>query len=177
MRLRPGVVVLVVVALAGQGLAAVARPAAPSNRAVSVERATDIAAHYVHEHPARFGVSPSDVSSLLVTDAYRSDHNGLTHVYLRQVVSGIEVLGANMTVAVDRDGGIFHVGSRFLPNVQTRASGQRILNAAAALGAAMTALDVSRADATVSTSPQLVYQPTDGGALRLAWNVEIAQTS
>jgi Fungalysin metallopeptidase (M36)/Fungalysin/Thermolysin Propeptide Motif len=176
MRLRSAIVLLVVLAVAAQGLAAGARPSAGPAKPLTVQRATDIAVDHVHEHPAKFGVTAADVSSLLVTDAYRSDHNGLTHVYLSQVLDRLEVLGARMTISVTKDGEILHVGSRFLRDLKGHASGFARLNSSQALTVAFNNLGIARSDATVPASPHLVYQPIGSGALRLAWNLDVTET-
>jgi hypothetical protein len=173
---RACVVLLVVVALAAQGLSVGATPAPRRTGTSSVRRGSDIAVRYVHAHPGRFGVTKADVSSILVTDAYRSDHNGLTHVYLRQALKGIEVLGANMSVAVTRDGEILHVGSRFMKDLEAAASGRAVLSGSDALLSALVRLGIARSDAVLSSPPKLVYQPK-GDALRLAWNFEIAHAT
>jgi len=50
----------------------------------------------------------------LVTSSYASS-NGITHVYLKQLLKGIEVTNANMNINVAKDGAILSYGSTFLP--------------------------------------------------------------
>ena len=45
-------------------------------------------------------------AGLRVTDAYRSSHTGVHHVYLQQTHRSMEVVGATMTVNVGPDGSI-----------------------------------------------------------------------
>src|SRR5688572_20491055 len=59
---------------------------------------------------AHLGVDPESVR---VTDEYTSDHNGVTHVYLRQIADGVDVAGADATVNV-QDGIVVYSGSRFI---------------------------------------------------------------
>ncbi|KAJ1969850.1 hypothetical protein IWQ62_000348 [Dispira parvispora] len=50
---------------------------------------------------------------LLVKDVYRSHHNGVTHVYLRQLHKGVEVINADMNVNLDAACSVMSVGSSF----------------------------------------------------------------
>jgi extracellular elastinolytic metalloproteinase len=50
----------------------------------------------------------------VVKNAYTS-HNGVTHVYLKQLLKGIEVTNADMNINVDKSGAILSYGSTFLP--------------------------------------------------------------
>ncbi len=78
-------------------------------------------------------MTEADVSDLIVTDAYTDAHNGVTHVYLRQSLGGLEVLGANMTVNVGRDGRVVYAPSAFVRNLAQAASGQVGLGVVAAV--------------------------------------------
>src|SRR5436190_9868533 len=51
----------------------------------------DIARNYLNAHAADFGLSPDDLSDSVVTSQYADDDTGITHVYLRQRVNGLEV--------------------------------------------------------------------------------------
>ncbi|KAJ3098259.1 Fungalysin/Thermolysin Extracellular metalloproteinase 5 [Phlyctochytrium bullatum] len=53
-------------------------------------------------------------ASLVVTDAHRSDHTGITHVYLVQTMGGIEVANAVATVNVGPQGDIVSFSSTLL---------------------------------------------------------------
>ncbi|KAJ2739842.1 hypothetical protein GGI20_006042, partial [Coemansia sp. BCRC 34301] len=44
---------------------------------------------------------------------YRSEHNGVTHVYFRQVVNGLEVVNGNANVNIDRHGRVISSGNSF----------------------------------------------------------------
>ena len=48
---------------------------------------------------------------MAVTDRYSDAHNGVTHVYLRQRYSGIEVFDANVNISVARDGSIIYLAA------------------------------------------------------------------
>ena len=103
-----------------------------------------------------------------VTDVYTSDHNGVTHVYLRQVVKGEEVIGAEATVNI-QDGAVIFSGTRFIDPKD--ASGDQVLDARSALAAALSSLkgDVK----AVTRRPTLGYRVLPDRTARLAYDMEI----
>ena len=195
---------LMALALLSQALVAGAAPARPApkaaraTQAVTVDAAVGVAIDHVLEHHAKLGLRPSDVSELAISDAYRSDHNGITHVYLEQRIGGLQVRGSAMTVNVTSEGDVLHLGSRFLTGIKGAASGSVALDAEQALQAASRQLGLGPlavvrtlegpagaeratvlSDAGIALSPipaRLVYQPV-GGDLRLAWNLAIEEVS
>ena len=112
------------------------------------------------------GVSPKTVR---VTDLYTSDHNKVTHVYLRQVKEGADVEGADATVNIQR-GKVIFSGQRFVK--PAKVTGERRIDAPTALAAA--SATVHSPDASVTDSPTLVYRALDDGTARLAYDVRIA---
>ncbi|RKP33867.1 Fungalysin metallopeptidase-domain-containing protein [Dimargaris cristalligena] len=54
-------------------------------------------------------------NGFIVKDSYRSEHNGVTHVYLRQLYNGAEVVNADMNLNLDADCNLISVGSSFQP--------------------------------------------------------------
>ncbi|KAI8867101.1 hypothetical protein GQ42DRAFT_138996 [Ramicandelaber brevisporus] len=54
-----------------------------------------------------------------VTSAYESQPSGVTHVYLRQLVNGLEIANADMNINVAKDGSILSSGSSFVDNAET----------------------------------------------------------
>ncbi|KAJ2801064.1 hypothetical protein H4R21_002931 [Coemansia helicoidea] len=69
--------------------------------------AVDAAAAYLSKH---HGVP---AGGLKVMSAYRSEHTGVTHVYFRQVVDGLEVVNANANVNIDKNGRVIASGNSF----------------------------------------------------------------
>ena len=182
-----GVIVAAAVAPAG---------AAPAN--LNQRQAVDAALRHVRAQAQTYGLSAGDLADVVVTDAYTSDHNGVTHVYLAQQHRGLDVAGSSMTVNV-ADGGVVHLGNRFVTGLAQKASGSVALSAADAVRAAAGALDLGAvrglrvlrsstgpARATLLTDggiatraipAKLVYQVTDSGRVRLAWALEIEEPS
>jgi uncharacterized membrane protein YkoI len=114
----------------------------------------------------------ADVDHVLVTDEYTSDHNGVTHVYLRQTSDGLAVHGAEATVNV-KDGVAFFSGSRFLHDVDAKTTGEKQLSPTEALAAAAKAVRAQPGAARVS--PTLIFQKVGDNAARLAYTLEIAE--
>lgn len=155
-----------------------------------------IAIDYVRANAAGWGLTPEDVAEIRVTDEYESDHNRVTHVYLRQQRGGIDVAQANMSVNIDRKGNVVFVGNRFVnlpPPTGTAAltAPEAASSAAQELGLETTKdirvlesprgvqrrTEVSNGGVSTRAIPaRLVYQMVDGD-LRLAWNVSIEETS
>ncbi|KAJ2163754.1 hypothetical protein GGF45_006276, partial [Coemansia sp. RSA 551] len=79
-----------------------------------VDAEVAVAAAYLAEH---HGVSES---GLKVKSAYRSEHTGVTHVYFKQVVNGLEVANGNANVNIDRHGRVISSGNSF---AQAKADG------------------------------------------------------
>ncbi|CAO3671660.1 unnamed protein product [Rhizopus stolonifer] len=61
-------------------------------------------------------------SDFIVSSAYKSDLNGVTHLYLRQKVNGLEVLNGNMNINVDRWGQVISFGNSFSKKTTTVSS-------------------------------------------------------
>jgi hypothetical protein len=136
-------------------------PAAAESRAKSGEKRTDPVAIAVKH----LGV---DRKSVKVNDVYTSDHNHVTHVYLRQLVNGVETVGAEATVNI-QNGVVVFSGSHFID--QGKATGRQSLSGGSALDIAMDALHAN--GARVTTSPTLVYRVLRNRTARLAYEMEI----
>jgi Fungalysin metallopeptidase (M36)/Fungalysin/Thermolysin Propeptide Motif/Peptidase propeptide and YPEB domain len=152
------VVLLVILALAMAPVAAKKKPKKKGQPPPPPRDAVEIAIEHL-------GV---DRGSVRVTDTYTSDHNQVTHVYLRQVADGLDVAGADATVNV-QNGVVVFSGSRFIdPNAT---SGEQTLTARDALDAATAA--VRGAEAEVVRAPVLLYRALSNGTARLAYDVQI----
>ena len=162
---------------------------------VSVDDAIDIAVDHVQDDPEALGVTEEDVAELVVSSAYRSQHNRVVHVNLRQFHEGDPVGNSHVTVNVAGDGSVLFVGHN-LESV-SEDDGDVALDALAAVRAAAEALGLdpnglrilSRrggvfGDAVVSRGgishepipAALVWEPTEDG-LRMAWDLIIDDVS
>lgn len=174
--------------------ASVAAPRPLGNAAVAIARA------HVASHATSLGLTGGDVGAdgFRVSSVVPTQHNGLTHVYLQQVVDGIDVSNAMLNVAVTAQGDVLQVASNAVRRAATRTdtatpaisdvAAARL--AARAVGLAPTSsfasddaargADRARELGTggISGDPipvQLVYVPTDDGGLDLAWELVINQ--
>ncbi|MES2779083.1 MAG: hypothetical protein V4651_04205, partial [Bacteroidota bacterium] len=148
----------------------------------------------------QFQLTQTDISDFVITDQYTDQHNGVTHIYLRQVVNGIEVFNANSSMHLAKDGNLISIQNAFVanavsktnsttPSVGVSAAMQSAGNEVSMnLQTAMSKSDVLMQsnqvvimDALVSPEPikvKLHYLNTPGG-LKLSYNVEVynAQTN
>jgi hypothetical protein len=145
---------------------------------------------------SEYGLVDADFSDLRVTDVYQTADTGVTHIYLRQQLNGIDILTAHANANILPDGEILLAHVRFARNVDRRNySGMPRLGAieSVAAVAAQLNLGVERAflvldqsdqvdlamtlsDGGISEDPipvRLVYVETERDGLRLAWEMMI----
>ncbi|KAF9948980.1 Fungalysin/Thermolysin Extracellular metalloproteinase 5, partial [Modicella reniformis] len=61
-------------------------------------------------------------SEYIVKNAYTSKHNGVTHVYLRQRIDGLEVINGDINVNVDKHGNVISYGDSFYKGDRKKSS-------------------------------------------------------
>ncbi|GAA4382319.1 M36 family metallopeptidase [Hymenobacter koreensis] len=144
---------------------------------------------------AKFGLTEADLANPAVTSQYTDSHNGVTHVYLRQRVLGIEVYGAVADVHLDRNGRVTLAHSSFVGQAaQAARTVAPTLTPEQAVSAAARALNMPPPmglqrqgegsitaglrfnDAGISLEPirvKLMYLPRPDGTLALVWDVEL----
>jgi extracellular elastinolytic metalloproteinase len=142
---------------------------ASRSQPVAVADAVGAALRSVAAQAAVLGLGDADIAAVRVTDAYRSSHTGVTHVYLLQGHDGRDVAGATMTVNVGPDGEPVHAASRFLRDLAAVASGV----ARVAPGEAVRAAAAELGGVAGDTRPTLRYQALKDGTARLVWNVDV----
>ena len=136
----------------------------------------DIAVQYVTANSKALGLTAADVKDMRVSSKVVDADTGVTHVYLQQTHKGIGVYAGMMTVNIARDGWVIGTGNRFVSDLAGAAEGQARKTASQAAGAAAAHVDVDQGEAAPATT-QLVWHPLADGSARLAWNVEINETS
>jgi extracellular elastinolytic metalloproteinase len=159
-----------------------------------------LALRYLREHASRYGLTAGDLREVFVTSTSTDAHTGVTHVYLRQRLRGIDVYGGDVTVNVARNGAILSVGTRLVPRLEAAAGGVRAARTAVdAVRSAARHLDIDGSSALkvldrqggaakevvlsggrISRTPipaKLVWQPAADGSMRLAWTLDIAEGS
>lgn len=154
----------------------------------------DIVRQYLRQNRQSLGLTEDDLADIVVKDRYTSQHNQVTHIYLRQRINGIEVFNGDINVNVSADGRIINLGNHFvsdLANVVNVTSPSltavdAVNRAASRLGLSLTAPlvvqrsiggpanevllsngGISRDDIPV----KLMIQPLANGQARLAWDV------
>lgn len=155
-----------------------------------------LALDFVAARAPELGLTPGDVADLVVSSHHTSAPSGITHVYLRQRVDGLEVATGDIGVHVAADGSIIDLHSSFVPAgdgmsraIAPRLSAQDAVAVAARhLGLALSAplLQLSSAIgpaqqrtfsrggiSLVDIPARLVWQPVANGGLRLAWETSI----
>ena len=144
------------------------------------------------EAAVKSGIPITDLSDLLITDSYRSAHNGITHVYLQQRFSGIPIYNALSGIHFDRTGKSVYFSGRFLSDLASRIDlPTPRKDAGSALIATLDHLDIPpgpipvlpRSNAPIrlenkgwSRSPipiELIYLPQPDNHIKLCWQVGI----
>jgi hypothetical protein len=157
--------------------------------------ALDLVLDYLRSNHGRYGLNAADVKEVALVDRYRSDHNGVTHLYIRQQLRGLDVIGAEINANVAADGRIISLDSGFIGNLRAAVAGGGALRSAEAsvqgfargLGLAAparltvnqrrggVAAEVEFDPNGISLEPitaRLVYQPV-GDRVALAWQFEL----
>ncbi len=135
----------------------------------------DLAVAYVEREHDSLELEAGDVDELFVRSSYVSSHTGATHVAVGQRHQGLEVFGVGATVTVAPDGSIAFVGGNLVSGLDA-ASGAVATSAADAVEGAADGLAVDTDEVDVEEAPQLGWQPTEDGSLRLAWQLVLDET-
>ncbi|CEP09408.1 hypothetical protein [Parasitella parasitica] len=80
--------------------------------------------HNAQDIAVAFAEAELTSSDFIVTSSYKSDLNGVTHVYLRQKVNGLEVLNGDININVDRFGQVISYGDSFARGMSIAATKQ-----------------------------------------------------
>jgi extracellular elastinolytic metalloproteinase len=156
----------------------------------------DITIDYAKKVKDQLNVTDDDLAALTVRDQFTDKHNGVTHLYLRQQVGGIEVVDADLASHLTKDGEIISISSTLVRDLDEGANAatptlsavDAAIAAAAELELAITEpLEVVESNGGVtretvlsaggiSSDPiqaKLVYQPVAADQARLAWSIDI----
>lgn len=145
-------------------------------------------------------LQPTDVN-FVITDETKSTATGGVHIYYRQLVNGIEVVGTESGVHLDRNGLVLTQNNRFVSNASNRAANgnspamnavQAVQSAASQLGYSVSeSLTVLNSKNTLSQETllskggisrteipaKLVYHISDDNQLLLSWDLSIHEIS
>lgn len=159
----------------------------------------DIALDFLNANAGRFALTNADLAEAKVTSMYRDEDTGITHIYFRQMVSGLEVVQADLNIHITKMGEVICVGGGFVSGLKalSEAGGllrrpqmpadEAVRRAAAILGLTpnsdpeiisetgdgeklvIAAKGVSLDDIRA----QLHYVPTQNGSAKLSWGLII----
>ena len=167
---------------------------------VAAQQTTDNPAlNALRSRSASLGLVATDAADAAVTSQYTDEHNGITHVYLRQRVQGIEVYGAVADVHLTAAGKVAGLHSSFRAQVQAQArpaapglSAEQAVSAAARAlnmpapgnlsvlkaGSGAEGMEFNDGGISLDKIPvKLMYLPMADGSLRLVWDVTLAPKS
>ncbi|HET8838613.1 MAG TPA: T9SS-dependent M36 family metallopeptidase [Flavobacteriaceae bacterium] len=151
---------------------------------------------YLEKNKSEYGLSSSDFSDLKVVDHYYTESMDLENVYAIQEINNLPVFNAIGSFAI-KNGEVVYFGNSFQSNLRSRANGatptlspvQAVLKAAQALDLSQNgnlAINshestneyiLSKGGISLDEIPvKLVYQPTENGNIRLAWDLSIRTT-
>ncbi|MBK8956310.1 MAG: M36 family metallopeptidase [Saprospiraceae bacterium] len=163
-----------------------------------IQSPIDAGLRFLETHATSIGLSREDIKDLAVTDLYRSEHNGITHVYFIQRYKGIEIYNAITSVHISKEGKIYDSPSRFYRDLAKNitATKPRISERDALIGIVKhldiqnalipsnilrhgdSGLEFPKTNFTHSSIPvKLVYMPLENGSIRLAWDMSLDLTT
>ncbi len=118
----------------------------PQAHAQDLNAAQETALRFLRAQPEQFLLTAQDVADVRISDVYRSQHNRVVHVWVQQQHAGIPVYNALFGLHV-RDGQVYHLGHRFVPQLAQRVNTTLpSLGAARALELALLHLGFAAAD-------------------------------
>lgn len=88
-----------------------------STTPLSAGDALTAATDYLNANYASFGLTLDDVQNFVVTSQYSDDHNGVTHIYMRQTYQALPIIDADLNFNIGPDGSILSVNSAFVSDV------------------------------------------------------------
>jgi len=118
----------------------------------------DIVRGYLQANLNELGLVAGDLDGVIVTDQYRSNHNGITHIYLRQTLDGVQVINANLSIHVDSQGRIINHGNNFVANLAGSA------NAVSPQISKQEAILAAAAHVGLPRAAELLHRVSEGGA-------------
>ena len=124
----------------------------------SPSKPLDVATAYLTGHAGMLGLQPADILDSAVTDLYASADTGITHIYLRQQLDGLDVINANISVNVTADGRVLNVGGGFVSGL----AGGAAQPVAASLTAPAALVQAGLTVGLPTTAESLVAEQTGG---------------
>ena len=79
----------------------------------------EVATHFLESHASHFGLTADAIRNSKVTDQYTDSDTGITHIYLRQQVGGLEVQNTSIGIHLTSSGEVITASSSFVPVVDS----------------------------------------------------------
>ena len=76
-----------------------------------------IAIDYLQDNAAQLGIRTDQIDSARFDRIYEDQASGVTHLYLKQQVNGLDVANAPLNINISADGAVINVGSAFVTDV------------------------------------------------------------
>ena len=70
---------------------------------------------------AKYNLTNDDINDFVITDQYTDKHNGVTHIYFKQRVNGIEIAEAASSLHLDKNGNMIVLNNAFVSNASQKA--------------------------------------------------------
>lgn len=162
----------------------------------TAEDAESVARNFIRTRQELFRLSAADVDRMRLARRYRTRHNGLTHLFLKQEVNGIEVFQSTLAVHIDQRGSVIAANGEVFPSpaaainlpaprlsmsdslrraaIETGAAlGASIPLRRAPLGRDQAQVIAREAGFARDAAARLVYFPLSTGQMRLAWEFQL----
>ena len=154
----------------------------------------DASLRYMQENAEQLGLTHTDIQDYVVTDQYQSNHNGATHIYMRQRYQGIEVYNAIFNLTLDNKNKVAFVGNRYVSDLKNKVNGSSpsltpidaVKAAAQHLNIPLTQdleviktidqrqVTIGKGGISLHVIPvKLMFQPMLDGTVKLAWDLSI----
>lgn len=169
---------------------------APLSPAQASEQALNTFLDHMAGQRAEHGLVDEDFHDLRITDLYQTADTGVTHIYLRQQINGIDVLTSHANANILPDGQVLLSTVRFSPEVNrawhdgmprltaaevaTRVAAQLDLVVQGSIDVLERGIGLDQfqtlSNGGISEAPipaRLVYVETENDGIRLAWELEI----
>ena len=79
----------------------------------------NIAVNYLKQNASAYGIESRDLDHYIVTNQYKDDHNGVTHIYLQQTYNGLPIADALASIHIGPTGRVLTAGINFVSDLPT----------------------------------------------------------
>ncbi|MEM1119807.1 MAG: M36 family metallopeptidase [Bacteroidota bacterium] len=161
------------------------------------EKAISAAKQYLKNNHVKWTLTEADIADVVIDNVLKSEHNGVTHIYLHQRYQGVKIYNAISTLNILPNGEILQANSRFIPRISERVNTTKSrINPETAIEKAALHLGIKAAinftqkesngrnsvvykntnisDSDIHVNP--MYQLMDDGKLHLTWDLAIDMT-